>query len=75
MLEMRVFCRPLLLYLACLIMINNTNNDNTGTWTLGFNKFLNKGGYTRWQVNYERRREEETQAKNDQFLAQFQAGF
>ena len=54
---------------------NNTNSDNTGTWTFGFNKFLNKDGYTRWQVNYERRREEGTQVPNDQFLAQFQAGF
>ena len=54
---------------------NNANDDNTGTWTFGFNKFLNKDGYTRWQVNYERRREEGTQVPNNQFLAQFQAGF
>ncbi len=50
-------------------------NDKTGTLTLGFNKFLNKDGYTRWQVNYEARRGQGTQISYDQTLAQFQTGF
>lgn len=50
-------------------------SDKSSTWTFGFNKFLNKDGYTRWQINYQRQREEGTQVPNDQLLAQFQAGF
>lgn len=45
------------------------------TWTLGFNKFLNKDGYTRWQINYEGRRAPDQLNTFDQVVAQFQAGF
>lgn len=49
--------------------------DATNTLTLGLNYFLNKDGYTRWQLNYEKHGEQGTQVKNDLLLAQFQAGF
>jgi phosphate-selective porin len=50
-------------------------DDATGTLTFGFNRFLSKDGLQRWQMNYERRREQGDQVKNDQYLAQFQLGF
>lgn len=49
--------------------------DATNTLTLGLNYFLNKDGYTRWQLNYEKHGEQGASIKNDLFLAQFQAGF
>ena len=50
-------------------------NDPISTWTFGFNKFLNKDGYTRWQVNYESRRAPDPSIRQDQVIAQYQAGF
>lgn len=53
------------------------NGNNVGTWTFGINRFLNKDGYTRWQVNYETRRgngQPATSSQN-QILAQYQGGF
>ncbi len=50
-------------------------NDATSTLTLGLNYFLNKDGYSRWQLNWEEHNEQGTQVKNDLLLAQFQAGF
>lgn len=50
-------------------------DDAQNTLTLGVNWFLNKDGYTRIQLNYERHGEEGTSVRNDQLLAQFQAGF
>lgn len=52
-----------------------TQNDPVDTWTFGFNKFLNKDGYTRWQINYETRRGSLAASGQNQILAQFQAGF
>lgn len=53
----------------------SVGDDASSTLTLGLNWFLNKDGYTRWQLNYERRREEGAQVPNDLLLAQYQAGF
>ncbi|MBI2844208.1 MAG: hypothetical protein HYX78_12475 [Armatimonadetes bacterium] len=50
-------------------------NDVTSTFTAGLSWFLNKDGYSRWQLNYEHRWEQGAQISNDQILAQFQAGF
>ena len=35
-------------------------NDITGTLTAGLNYFLNKDGYSRWQLNYERKKDDST---------------
>lgn len=51
------------------------DDDALNTLTAGLNWFLDEKGYSRWQVNYERRREEGEQIANDRFLVQFQAGF
>ena len=53
----------------------DSNGDVTKTLTVGVNWNLNKGGYSRCQLNYERKREEGAQVSNDLLLAQFQAGF
>lgn len=50
-------------------------DDKIGTWTFGINRFLNRDGYTRWQINYETRRGQGAQQSYDQILAQFQTGF
>lgn len=50
-------------------------NDATGTLTFGFTRLLSADGLQRWQLNYERRREQGAQVQNDQYLAQFQIGF
>ncbi|MEN6520398.1 MAG: porin [Armatimonadota bacterium] len=55
----------------------NTDADDNAlkTLTAGFNWFLDEKGYSKWQLNYERRREEGAQIANDRLMAQFQAGF
>jgi hypothetical protein len=55
----------------------NTDVDDNAlnTLTAGFNWFLDPKGYSKWQLNYERRREEGPQIANDRLLVQFQAGF
>lgn len=50
-------------------------DDATGTLTFGLTRLLSADGLQRWQVNYERRREQGGQVRNDQYLAQFQLGF
>jgi phosphate-selective porin len=51
------------------------SGDASHTLTVGFTRLLSKDGLQRWQLNYERRREEGAQVKNDQYLAQLQLGF
>ncbi|HEY3297597.1 MAG TPA: porin [Armatimonadota bacterium] len=53
----------------------SADNDRASTWTYGLNRFLNKDGSTRIQLNYERHLEQGTQKPNDLILAQFQAGY
>ena len=53
----------------------NAGDDAVKTLTAGVNWNLTKDGYSRWQLNYEWKREEGPQVSNNQLLAQFQAGF
>ena len=53
----------------------DTDDNATNTLTAGINWFLDEKGYSRWQANYERKKEQGTEVKNDQFMIQFQAGF
>jgi hypothetical protein len=53
----------------------DAGDDAFRTLTAGLNWKLNKDGYSRWQLNYEWKREEGPQVSNNQLLAQFQAGF
>jgi phosphate-selective porin len=50
-------------------------DDASHTLTVGFTRLLSKDGLQRWQLNYERHREEGEQVPNDQYLAQLQLGF
>jgi phosphate-selective porin len=47
----------------------------TQTVTGGLTWLLTKDGSARWQLNYERKREQAVQLPNDQFLGQIQVGF
>jgi hypothetical protein len=49
--------------------------DDLNTFTAGINYFLTKDGYSRWQLNYERDRDDSSHTTNNLILAQFQAGF
>ncbi|MEN6370457.1 MAG: porin [Armatimonadota bacterium] len=53
----------------------DAGNDILKTLTAGFNWFMDDKGCSKWQLNYERRREESTQVANDRLMVQFQAGF
>ncbi|MHB1457161.1 MAG: porin [Armatimonadota bacterium] len=65
-----------------VVRYDNLNPDtksvkdaSTNSLTLGINRFLNKDGYTRWQLNYEIKGEKGTAISNNLLTAQFQAGF
>ena len=65
-----------------VVRYDNLNPDtrsvkdaSTNSLTLGINRFLNKDGYTRWQLNYEIKGEKGTAILNNLLTAQFQAGF
>lgn len=47
----------------------------TSSWTYGMNYAFGKDALTRWQLNYEQKRETNTQVRNDLLLAQLQACF
>ena len=50
-------------------------SDTLETWTLGWNWFLNKDGYTRLQLNWERKDNESLNDTYSNILAQITAGF
>ncbi|MHB0998769.1 MAG: porin [Armatimonadota bacterium] len=54
---------------------SSVDDNSTNSLTLGFNKFLNKDGYSRWQLNYEIKNEKGPAISNNLLTAQFQAGF